>query len=428
MAADKVYWKDDEIVCDRDGIPHYTGARPELMREYRRRVLFCYSNLEGSGDDETKEARSLKKKKARFGKRLLDNLHGEAWRVCQDLIANPEALRQDDGYKAVLKCLQSIEKVGVVKKTEAFDAFFDKCFRRRGQSIDQYIRERNEKWADLKDLADVSMTDDLLAYFLLRGVNLSKEEKRSILLANQSDYSTAGIEKALRVSFFDVHEKERTREWGPGLRKPKGSGKRPAYAHAADEVDTEATNDLGEDPGYEDEAGEYFADAAAEDEGDDEDGGEETDQSDLGASGDDLVYQAYTSYKESRRKLKDVQKARGFTKPRGLPGDDRRAALEREKQRTRCSACNRIGHWAGDAACPKSASPGSKSGGPKGKPGRGKGRGGKPGKGKAYLVADRPLYFSLREETDHEEAYCDGVRRGQQRGRDGAGRRPQRAG
>ena len=75
MASDKVYWKDDEIVCDRDGVPHYTGAKPELMREYRRRVLFCYNNLEGSGDDEAKEARSLKKK-ARFGKRLLGQL---AW-------------------------------------------------------------------------------------------------------------------------------------------------------------------------------------------------------------------------------------------------------------------------------------------------------------------------------------------------------------
>eukprot|EP00439_Symbiodinium_sp_Y106_P051141 s6716_g6.t2 len=409
MASDKVYWKDDEIVCDRDGVPHYTGAKPELMREYRRRVLFCYTNLEGSGDDEAKEARSLKKKKARFGKRLLDNLHGEAWRVCQDLLSSPEALRAEDGYKAVLKCLQSIEKVGVVKKTEAFDAFFDKCFRKRGQSIDMYIRERNEKWADLKDLAEVSMTDDLLAYFLLRGVNLSKEEKRSILLANQSDYSSAGIEKALRVSFFDVHEKERSRDWGPGARKPKGLGKRPQYAHAVEET----TQDEDDDWECENETDDFYANAAAEEEEGEgpeaEAEAEPSEQSDLGASGDDLVYQAYASYKESRKKLREVQKARGFTKPRSQHGDDRRQALEREKQRSRCAACNRIGHWAGDPACPKSAGFAGKNHA-KGKAGRGKGRGSSKGtsKGKAYLVGDQPLYFSLREDND-DEAFCDMV-------------------
>ena len=81
------FWRDDEIVVDRDGIPHYTGAAPQLMREYRRRVLFAYSNLEGSGDDEEKERKSLaKKKKKRFRRKLLDALHGEAFRACQDLL------------------------------------------------------------------------------------------------------------------------------------------------------------------------------------------------------------------------------------------------------------------------------------------------------------------------------------------------------
>ena len=129
MAASdsKPFWKDDEIAVDRDGIPHFTGAKPELVKEYRRRVLFAY-NLEGSGDDEAKEARSLRKKKARFAKRLLDALHGEAWRSCQDLLLDAEGLRKEDGYKKVSAALQSIEKVGVIKKTEAFDHFFERCY------------------------------------------------------------------------------------------------------------------------------------------------------------------------------------------------------------------------------------------------------------------------------------------------------------
>ena len=101
MAESKQFWRDDEIVVDRDGIPHFTGAKPELMKEYRRRVLFAYNTLEGSGDDEAKEKRSLEKKRGRFAKKLLDALHGEAWKSCQDLLANPEKLRGADGYKQI---------------------------------------------------------------------------------------------------------------------------------------------------------------------------------------------------------------------------------------------------------------------------------------------------------------------------------------
>ena len=47
--ASRSFYKDDEILVDRDGVPHLSGAMPSLMKEYRRRVLLAYSNLEGSG-------------------------------------------------------------------------------------------------------------------------------------------------------------------------------------------------------------------------------------------------------------------------------------------------------------------------------------------------------------------------------------------
>ena len=249
-------YRDDEILVDRDGIPHFTGVMPGLMKEYRRRVLFAYTNLEGEGDDPEKERKDLEKKQRRFAKKLMDALHGEAWRACQDLLTDPK-LKEIDGYKAIFEALASIEKAGVIRKTEAFDVFFDRTYRRRGESVDQYLRKRRESWADLVDLATgISMSDDLLAYFLLKNVNLSKEEKRNILLANQSDYTVTGIEKSLRITFFDVHEKEKgTRDEGgrghPGdYRRGKGSGSkgyRRQYAHAAHEEDDyeeeEATDD-----------------------------------------------------------------------------------------------------------------------------------------------------------------------------------------
>ena len=122
-----------EIVVDRDGIPHFTGAQPALVREYRRRVLFVYNSLERSGD-ETKEARSLKKKRRRFARKLLDVLHGEAWKACQDLMLDSEKLKSPDGYKEIFKTLGQIEKAGVIRKTEAFDQSSTSAIGRSGKA------------------------------------------------------------------------------------------------------------------------------------------------------------------------------------------------------------------------------------------------------------------------------------------------------
>ncbi|CAE6960692.1 unnamed protein product [Symbiodinium sp. CCMP2592] len=183
----RAFWKDEEIVVDRDGIPHYTGAHPHLMRGYRPRVLFAYSNLEGSGDDEAKEKKSLEKKRSRFARKLLDALHGEAFRTCQDLLLEADKLKEPKGHEHILKALMQIEKAGVIRKTEAFDQFFDRCFRRKGQTVDSYLRQRKQDWADLQDIAEgVQMSDDLLAYFTLKNIGLSREDKRQILSAKRS--------------------------------------------------------------------------------------------------------------------------------------------------------------------------------------------------------------------------------------------------
>ena len=226
--AATAFWKDEEIVVDRDGVPHFTGAQPALMKEYRRRVLFAFNSLEGSGDDDIKEKRSLEKKQKRFAGRLLQALHGEAYKACADLMLDPEKLRNKDGYNKIFRALGQIEKAGIIRKTEAFDQFFDKCYRRKGQAIDSYLRQRKQDWDDLCELGDgIKMSEDLLAYFTLKNVNLGKDDKRQILLANQSAYSLEGIEKALRVSFYDVHEREKAaaRDWhhAAGPRKEPGN-------------------------------------------------------------------------------------------------------------------------------------------------------------------------------------------------------------
>ena len=400
------FWRDDEIVVDKDGTPHYTGKYPHLMKEYRRRVLFAYNMLDGEGGTEEKERKDLARKQARFAKRLLDCLHGEAWRTCQGLMDDMEALKAHDAYKLIFRCLQSIERVTIVKKTEQFDKFFEKGFRRRGQPLDEYLRTRKQDWADLKDLDEsTNMSDDLLAYFVLKQCGLSKEDRRQILLSNQSKYDLDGIMQTMRVSFFDIHEKERAKPtW-----EAKGHG-RARRSYLAEEVEDPPEEDFPEDQeeanGWEE--GTYMIEEPM----DHMEENPEQGVSDAGASGDDEVYEAYAamdahrkSYKDSRKKLKDIQKARGFFKSGENHGSDRQRAVEAEKARTRCSACNRVGHWAGDKECPVAGRSGPK----RFTKGKSKGHGKKSG-GKSYLAMEQPMLFTLGEEDMELDGFCNMVK------------------
>ena len=410
-AGSQPFFRDDEVVVDRDGIPHYMGSIPGLMREYRQRVLFAFNNLEGDGKDEAEEARDLAKKKQRFGKRLLDALHGEAYKACEDLMADHEKLREPEGYKHIFAALQTIEKVNIVKRTEAFDKFFDSSQRKRGQPVDTYIRQRKQQWSELQDVAEnVQMSEDLRAYFLLKHVGITREDRRTVLLANQSNYTMEGIEKALRTSFYDLHEKERQRDqsglsksWG---RKGAGRGMRSyaaatsddtsSWAAISEEVDEDAFEEIATEEAY---AVESNADGALET--------ENAEVSDYGASEDDEIFQAYSTYKDSRKKLKDIQKSRGYFKNDGKYQNNaaRDQAKQAEKARSRCAACHRLGHWAGDAECPAATRSGPKKVFKGGKnKGSGKGRA-----GKAYVVGESPTFFSLGDDLEEEEAYCDMV-------------------
>ena len=40
-------------------------------------------------------------KKQRFGKKLMDALHGEAWRACEELLTEHQKLREPNGYKYI---------------------------------------------------------------------------------------------------------------------------------------------------------------------------------------------------------------------------------------------------------------------------------------------------------------------------------------
>ena len=326
-------------------------------------------------------------------------------------ITDMDKLSEEQGFKHVFAALQAIEKVTVVKKTEQFDRFFEKGFRKRGQPLDAYIRTRRQDWADLQDLdAGTTMSPDLLAYFILKQSGLSKDDRRQILLSTGSAYDLDSIERSMKVSYYDIHEKEKSR-FPEHPRKGYGKSKK----HYANLVEDE--NAFEDDGSSKYEADSVYDQASAYDQASEYDQSHEYEAehgyeavvsdspaSDMGASGDDEVFQAFTtmdkqrrSYKESRRRLREVQKQRGFFKGE-LTFEQRKAAVAREKERTRCSACGRIGHWAGDSECKAAKSAGSHKGKGKGKSAK------KATSSKAYLASAEPMFFTL-----DDSQFQDGV-------------------
>ena len=141
-SGNRTFWSDTEIVVGKDGIPHYTGLMPHLMN----RVLFAYNSLEGEGGTEAKERGDLEKKKKRFALKLINGLHSEAWRAVESLTLDADRLKKVDGYKEKVSALQGIEKEGIIKKTEAFDRFFEQTSRRKGEPIDIYLPKKIQAW------------------------------------------------------------------------------------------------------------------------------------------------------------------------------------------------------------------------------------------------------------------------------------------
>ena len=177
------------------------------------------------------------------------------------------------------------------------------------------------------------MSEGLLSYFILKSCALSRDDRRQILLANKNAYARAGIVQALRISFHDMHEREKDRTWKPEARKGQGRfATRRSYAvHESD-----GNYDDGEDAYSQEDQGEDYADFEDEEAYIAGENDKIEEASDAGASNDDEVFDAYAakskvkqSYQDARKKLRDIQRSRGFFKSDG--GGDRRKQIEQEK-------------------------------------------------------------------------------------------------
>ncbi|CAK0892878.1 unnamed protein product [Prorocentrum cordatum] len=380
------YCRDDETVVDRDGLPHYTGLNPDLLKEYKNRVNLALARLEGSGSD---EENSLEKKQIRFRVELLDELHGRAWKRTEHLAANPKELKRENGEQLIFDALASLNNEAIVKKGMAFDSFFKRSYRKRGTDMGEYLANKEKLWEDLQERDSATrLSDDLMAYFLLDGAGLSEDQKRRIVMNSGSECKLEAFQHALRVNLYDVHEKERRNPQRRHQHRQISQKWNKGHRGKANQVEDHEESDISDEEFDEEEQ------ANAVDEADD--------NSDAGASNDDEVYEACSAYEAARKKLKDTQKQGGFFKGE-VAFEERQEAIKEEKKRTRCGACGRIGHWAGDKDCPKSGQQGAKK--------FGGGKGGKP-KGKAKPGKSKRAFFTLDEDDvdyDMGDVYAGAV-------------------
>ena len=212
----------DEFYIDKDGIPHWDGSDPaRYLKQYRARVNIEFETQ--GGDSEV-----AKERRANLALRLTRGLTGKAWDIVEPLMEQMDQLKVEGGHKLVLIALDTLDKEAVLKKQEKFDDFFKRSWRRQGQEIGDYIREKEHKYAELTRLdKDTKLSDDLYAYFLLEGSRLKDDQKKLVTMVADNEFETKSFIKTLRTNFHDTHIGEKRNGTSSTLDKgkTKGSGK-----------------------------------------------------------------------------------------------------------------------------------------------------------------------------------------------------------
>ena len=171
----------------------------------------------------------------------------------------------------VLAALDTLDKEAVLKKQEKFDDFFKRSWRRTGQDMADYIREKEQKYLELKRLdKDTKLSDDLYAYFLLEGARLKDDQKKLVTMVADNEFETKSFIKTLRTNYHDVcvTEKRATSYGTPHDSKNegrKGGGKGKSKGKRFDKKPEKSNYTEYEDEEYGDED-----EANAVDEGDGE--------------------------------------------------------------------------------------------------------------------------------------------------------------
>ena len=310
---------------DRRGKRGYSGKEhvPEhdgviTMREYERRVKIFQST--SSIAEEFQAGR------------LLERLHGEAWRAAETLEVSQ--LKCKNGVRILLQHLwDELEPLEYLRVFNTLSYFYDNFHRVRGQEMTQYDTAFRTQCQRLSE-AQSPLEGRAKAFWFLRKAGISDELRRQVVSSAGGVYDYHKLRSALVAIVPQVRRQENDqqqdeRKQHAGYTRGRGNGTPRAHkVHAV--LEDQAEDHLGSEHGDEDRF-EDLSDA------------------------DGLELEAEVLLTAAARKRAEHSKNRGFDRSESPQARERR--ITDMKKRMPCAACRAngklvYGHWHSDVACP----------------------------------------------------------------------------
>ena len=421
----------------KSGVPRFDGEASRLA-EYCFRVRLQDTKIKNMDATEAKKLGPL-------GIRLVEGLRSQALHVAGEIPM--DKLASADGPNILLEFLQKAFRPRRLQEArELYTAGaqqYGVLARQPGEPMPSFLLRRRTWQRMLKDLdPDLQVPEGILAEQTLLCSGISHEQQllvRTALRGSGSAMTLSAVMDELIAQHARIHEREVRRgghHQGRGHHRGKGHPHRSQKPwqswNAEEEPDTTmdwdgASQSLG---GYEDDdASAYYAGGSEVQEGDEDPvleayealcigGLDEQDPEALEYAAEALQAESEVFYIHQRAHgvghtgFGDRSFGKGKGKGRMSP-DEKRARIDAIKKKTRCRACNMVGHWSTDVECPKGRGKGRKGGSPSTSSsttaggnypnkGYGGGKGGK-GRGPPHQPKERTVYFTVNEFGEEEE-------------------------
>ena len=306
---------------------------------------------------------------------IIESLRGDAVQVAMDI--KEEELLKDTGIETMITAMR--KHVFPQVRCEAKELYRSGhktqgiLSRQQGETMSSYVARRRRWWRQLKELdPSVSLSPEILGDLLLEASGLTSDQQTMVLTSTVNDRDFEKVAVAMCEQYPTVNRKvdDNSGRSNSGKGGSKGyRGKWSRQAHMAQE-DEEDPSDEDLPALVDDSSDGKVYDEISDSECSDKDSveldiitcmlaqGSLDDESDAIASIAQTEVVAYVAWGKAKGKGKGKKGKKGRRKwssgikPK-LSLEERKKALAKLKEDTKCLDCGEKGHWAGDAPCKK---------------------------------------------------------------------------
>ena len=365
-------FKPQQVYPEARALPGYGG--PTAWADYKFQVAALVAREE-----------RISEKLGPLPLRLVERLQGPALQVAKQL--GIETLTQEDGVKRLLAALET--ELLPLRRQAAMELYNAGLIpqgvmsRQHGESMSSYLLRREAWWTQLRELDDtLQVSEAILGEQTLGQAGLQPLEVQMVRTVCKNDLNKKDLYRALRDQFGQIQDREKTSKGYRGYGKSGGKG---SWSHgsrnygtsymAAEEQDYQEAPEVSEAADTDYQTGEWPEEEEYEGYYDEEVGQElstveETvvcwyaeqgisaqtcSQEDLDMVIDavEAEQMAYFTKGQAHRRGLSVPASSSYQLSTGMSPTDRQSKVLAAKQRSRCRACNQMGHWKDDPICPK---------------------------------------------------------------------------